>query len=49
MVIRPPKYNSQGFTLAEMLITLVVAGIIAGFAVPSLLSLNKPLRDGTLL
>ena len=49
MVIRPPKYNSQGFTLVEMLITIVVAGIIAGFAIPSLLSLNKPLRDGTLL
>ncbi len=49
MAIRPPKYNSQGFTLAEMLITLIVAGIIAGFAIPSLLSLNKPLRDGTLL
>ena len=48
MVIRPPKHNSQGFTLAEMLITLVVAGIITGFAIPSLLSLNKPLRDGAL-
>jgi prepilin-type N-terminal cleavage/methylation domain-containing protein len=46
--MQPPKYNCQGFTLVEMLVTLVVAGIIAGFAVPSLLSLNKPLRDGTL-
>ena len=48
MAIRPPKYNSQGFTLIEMIATLVVAGIIAAFATPSLLSLNKPLRDGSL-
>jgi prepilin-type N-terminal cleavage/methylation domain-containing protein len=49
VTIRPPKYSDRGFTLVEMLVTLAVAGIIAGFAVPSLLSLNKPLRDGTLL
>jgi prepilin-type N-terminal cleavage/methylation domain-containing protein len=48
VAIRPPKSTSQGFTLVEMLVTLLVAGIIMGFAVPSLLSLNKPLRDGTL-
>ena len=48
MAIRPPNYNSQGFTLIEMIATLAVAGIIAAFATPSLLSLNKPLRDGSL-
>lgn len=48
MAMQPPKYNCQGFTLVEMLVTLAVAGIVAGFAVPSLLSLNKPLRDGSL-
>jgi prepilin-type N-terminal cleavage/methylation domain-containing protein len=47
VAIRPPKYNSQGFTLVEMLVVLAMAGIIMGFAVPSLLSLNKPLRDGS--
>jgi prepilin-type N-terminal cleavage/methylation domain-containing protein len=46
--MRPPKYNSQGFTLIEMLATIVLAGIIMGFALPSFLSLNKPLRDGSL-
>jgi prepilin-type N-terminal cleavage/methylation domain-containing protein len=44
--IRPPKYNSQGFTLVELLITILVGGIIMTFAVPSFLTLNKPLRDG---
>ncbi len=48
MAIRPPKYNSQGYTLIEMLAVVSMAGIIMGFAVPSLLSLNKPLRDGSL-
>ncbi len=48
MAIRPPKYNSQGFTLIEMIVTVMVAGIIMAFATPSLLSLNKPLRDGSL-
>jgi prepilin-type N-terminal cleavage/methylation domain-containing protein len=48
VAIRPPKYNSQGFTLIEMVVTLMVAGIIFGFAVPSFLSWNKPLRDGSL-
>jgi prepilin-type N-terminal cleavage/methylation domain-containing protein len=40
------NYNSQGYTLIEMIATLVLVGIIVGFAVPSFLSLNKPLRDG---
>jgi prepilin-type N-terminal cleavage/methylation domain-containing protein len=48
VTIRPPKYNSQGFTLIEMVVTVMVAGIIMTFAIPSLLSLNKPLRDGSL-
>jgi prepilin-type N-terminal cleavage/methylation domain-containing protein len=48
VAIRPPKYHSQGFTLIEMLVTIAVAGIIMGFAVPSFLSLSKPLRDGSL-
>ncbi len=48
MAIRPPKYNSQGYTLLEMLAVILLAGIVMGFAAPSLLSLNKPLRDGTI-
>ena len=48
MAIRPPKHNFQGFTLVEMLVTLIIAGIITGFALPSFLSLNKPLRSGSL-
>lgn len=48
MAIRPPKYNSQGFTLVETLASLIVIGFIMGMAAPSLLSLNKPLRDGSL-
>ncbi len=48
MAIRPPKYNSQGFTLIEMIVTVMVAGILMAIATPSLLSLNKPLRDGSL-
>jgi prepilin-type N-terminal cleavage/methylation domain-containing protein len=48
VAMKPPKYNSQGFTLIEMLATIVLAGIIMGFALPSFLSLNKPLRDGSL-
>jgi prepilin-type N-terminal cleavage/methylation domain-containing protein len=47
VAIRPPKYNSQGFTLVEMLTVLIIAGIVMGIATPSLLSMNKPLRDGT--
>ena len=48
MAIRPPKYNSQGYTLVEMLVVLIIVGIVMGFALPSLLSWNKPLRDGSL-
>jgi prepilin-type N-terminal cleavage/methylation domain-containing protein len=48
VTIRSPKSNSQGFTLIEMIVTLAVAGIIMGIAVPSFLSLNKPLREGSL-
>jgi prepilin-type N-terminal cleavage/methylation domain-containing protein len=48
VTIRPPKYNSQGFTLIEMIVTVMVAGILMALATPSLLSLNKPLRDGSL-
>jgi prepilin-type N-terminal cleavage/methylation domain-containing protein len=46
VAIRPPKHNSEGFTLIEMIVILVIVGVISGFAVPSLLALNKPLRDG---
>lgn len=48
MTIRPPNHNSQGYTLVEMLVVLIVTGIVMGIAVPSLVALNKPLRDGTL-
>jgi prepilin-type N-terminal cleavage/methylation domain-containing protein len=48
VAIRPPKHSSQGFTLIEMVVILGIVGIIAGFAIPSLLTLNKPLRDGAL-
>jgi type II secretory pathway pseudopilin PulG len=46
VAIRPPKHNSEGFTLIEMIVILIIVGVISGFALPSLLSLNKPLRDG---
>jgi prepilin-type N-terminal cleavage/methylation domain-containing protein len=47
VAIRPPNYNSQGYTLMEMLAVISIVGIVMGFAAPSLLALNKPLRDGT--
>jgi prepilin-type N-terminal cleavage/methylation domain-containing protein len=47
VAIRPPKSNSQGFTLIEMIATVMVAGILMTIAAPSFLSLNKPLRDGS--
>jgi type II secretory pathway pseudopilin PulG len=46
VAIRPPKHNTEGFTLIEMIVILIIVGVISGFALPSLLSLNKPLRDG---
>jgi prepilin-type N-terminal cleavage/methylation domain-containing protein len=48
VAIRPSKHSIQGFTLIEMIVTISIAGIIMAMAAPSLLSLNKPLRDGTL-
>ena len=48
MAIRPPKPSSEGFTLVELLVVLIITGIVMGLAIPSLLALNKPLRDGTL-
>jgi prepilin-type N-terminal cleavage/methylation domain-containing protein len=41
--------KNQGFTLAEVLAVLVIIGILAGLATPSLLQLNKPLKRGTLM
>lgn len=46
VAIRPPKHNFQGFTLLEMITVVGIIGIMMGIAAPSLLSLNKPLRDG---
>jgi prepilin-type N-terminal cleavage/methylation domain-containing protein len=48
VAIRPPKSNSQGFTLIEMIVTVMVGGILMTIAIPSFLSWNKPLRDGSL-
>jgi prepilin-type N-terminal cleavage/methylation domain-containing protein len=48
VAIRPPNHNSQGYTLVEMLVVIIVTGIVMGIAVPSLMALNKPLRDATL-
>lgn len=47
MAIPPPKHNSQGYTLVEMLVVLVITGILMGIGLPSMLALNKPLRDGS--
>jgi prepilin-type N-terminal cleavage/methylation domain-containing protein len=33
VAIRPPKYNSQGFTLIEMLVAIAMAGIMMAWAV----------------
>lgn len=49
MTIRPSKHSVRGFTLIEMIVVIAIVGIMMGLAAPSLLSLNKPLRDGTLL
>jgi prepilin-type N-terminal cleavage/methylation domain-containing protein len=47
VAIPPPKYNSQGYTLVEMLVVLTITGVFMGIALPSFLALNKPLRDGS--
>ena len=48
VAIRPPKPSAEGFTLVELLVVLIITGIVMGLAIPSLLAVNKPLRDGTL-
>jgi prepilin-type N-terminal cleavage/methylation domain-containing protein len=48
VAIRPPTHNSQGFTLVEVIVVIMLAGIITAIGIPSLLGLNKPLRDGSL-
>ncbi len=47
MAIRPTQNNYQGFTLLEMLITLSIMSILIGLALPSFLTINKPLRIAT--
>ena len=49
MAIRSPKHNSDGFTMIEMIAVLVIVSVVAGFTLPSFISLNKPLKDGTSL
>jgi prepilin-type N-terminal cleavage/methylation domain-containing protein len=40
--------SSQGFTLIEVLVAIVVVGVLAAISAPSILHLgNNPLRDGT--
>jgi prepilin-type N-terminal cleavage/methylation domain-containing protein len=48
VAIRPPTHNSQGFTLVEMIVVIMLAGIITAIGIPSLLGLSKPLRDGSI-
>lgn len=47
MAIRPSHHEDRGFTLIEMVVILAIVGIVSAFALPSLVSFNKPLRDGT--
>jgi prepilin-type N-terminal cleavage/methylation domain-containing protein len=47
VTIRLPKHNDRGYTLLEILVVVAIVGVVMGIATPSLLSLNKPLRDGT--
>jgi prepilin-type N-terminal cleavage/methylation domain-containing protein len=47
MTIRSPKHHDRGFTLVEMLVVIAIVGILVGIATPSLLTLNKPLREST--
>jgi len=46
----PPPYKNNGFTLAEVLITLVIIGVIAAITVPTMMNSkrNEELRAGLL-
>jgi Tfp pilus assembly protein PilE len=44
--MKSPTYYESGFTLVETIGVILLAGILMTVAVPSFLSLNKPLRDG---
>lgn len=46
MATQPLKHSLQGYTLLEMITVVGIISIVVGIAAPSLLSLNKPLRDG---
>lgn len=41
-----PQHHSQGYTLIEMFAVIGIVSVVAAFAMPSFLSLNKPLRYG---
>ena len=49
MTIRSQKHQNQGFTLVEMIVVILIIGIMAGVAAPSLLSADKPLRNSVSL
>ncbi len=44
--MKSSTHYNDGFTLVEMIGVILLAGILMTVAVPSFLSLNKPLRDG---